>query len=100
MACSTGRTAAAGDPREDLATATVRLALVPALRPESALLAAALTAVWPRAYAERRPMPSNSELRPFLAAAARAQADRWEHRARTAPTEILDRARELADTPW
>lgn len=89
-----------GDPREDLAQTRVVLALAPALLPGAADQVAVFTAAWQHGYRERRRMPRDRELAPFLAAAAKRQLRSWEPRAGTVPQSVLDRAWELAETAW
>jgi Ser/Thr protein kinase RdoA (MazF antagonist) len=72
-----------GDARADIAWTTAVLAFAPSLRPDLSTGVPAFTAAWRRGYAARRRFPEHSELRPFLAAAARRQHDDWTRRVRS-----------------
>lgn len=91
--------AAIGDPRTDLAWTAVVLPLGATLLPELADGLSAFAAAWREGYAEQRAMPTDDELRPFLARAAARQLADWTPRAATGgcPPAVLDAARELVE---
>lgn len=81
-----------GDPRQDLAWTTVVLAFAPALRPEFTASLLPFTAAWRKGYAGNGRFPSETELGPFLAAAARRQHEDWTRRvvAGESPATVTD----------
>ncbi len=88
-----------GDPREDLARTRVLLEFGPHLVAEFADVASGFTAGWRAGYAEVRPLPSEAELAPFLAAAAAVLPDEWRARAADGecPPAVVAAAEHLAE---
>jgi aminoglycoside phosphotransferase len=86
-----------GDRRDDLAWTRVVLALAPALLPDFVAQIDRFGAAWQAGYRERRPMPDDTELAPFLAAAAHRQLEDWEPRviAGECPTSVGNAARAI-----